>query len=417
MLDELGCPLGHVAEHAQLAFAADPSRCSHRRWATARTSPQERLGRRRVRTCLVFPSRVVRARRSGQIDRRTSGQTARIIRARAMVFTRASTLVPQSGSSAGITRAFRSRRAAGRRPSARWNCCDARDGTVTAPGPVRVFIRRTALWLSSRTRRGRRDCGSSRGGTRLRGTARPLRRPRCRRRSWMSVCSDGQLASRLPLHRTRLDQRPRAVTDGSHRLAARGERRDERHRVVVDPQLVGVGRAAGQHQCVEVGRIGLGDRPVGCEGVRRVDVALDRLDVVVDPARRTPRSPRLPTVAPGAWSARSARPRPWRGWRCAFRRVHCSYRADTRLPWSPNRFTHRRCGYPPDMSAPPMEPDPRNPLDPSEPAPGPLDPTGPTTPEPSPVPPGGPAPGDPAPDLPQPEHPGPGQPEPGDPAP
>ena len=61
-------------------------------------------------------------------------------------------------------------------------------------------------------------------------------------------------------------------------MSASKNERDELDRLGLIAQLVGVGDAAGQDQAVVIAGIGLGDRPVGLEGVALVEVVegLDR---------------------------------------------------------------------------------------------------------------------------------------------
>src|ERR1700691_4688815 len=69
----------------------------------------------------------------------------------------------------------------------------------------------------------------------------------------------------VALDDARRDQRPRAVADRGYRLARLGEGLDKRHRVGVDPKLVGVDGAAGQQQRAVVTGGGVGDEPVDFE--------------------------------------------------------------------------------------------------------------------------------------------------------
>jgi hypothetical protein len=68
------------------------------------------------------------------------------------------------------------------------------------------------------------------------------------------------------------------VADHSDRLARVEERADEPDRGRVGAQLVGVGDTARQDEAVVFGRVGLGEDPVGLEGVPPVEVVegLDR---------------------------------------------------------------------------------------------------------------------------------------------
>src|SRR6202012_4216631 len=72
---------------------------------------------------------------------------------------------------------------------------------------------------------------------------------------------------------------PRAVADRRDGLACLGEGPDERHRVWVDPQLVGVDGASRQQQGVVVIRGGIGDELVDRERARRYQVELPGLDL------------------------------------------------------------------------------------------------------------------------------------------
>ena len=78
------------------------------------------------------------------------------------------------------------------------------------------------------------------------------------------------------LHDVGLDQQPGRVADRGDRLARLVERLDQRHHVVVRPQAVGIGHAAGQHQRVVILLVGGGDQQVGRDAVRLLATALSR---------------------------------------------------------------------------------------------------------------------------------------------
>ena len=77
---------------------------------------------------------------------------------------------------------------------------------------------------------------------------------------------------------TRLDERPRRMTDRGDGLSGLEERADELDRVRVGAELVGVGHAAREHEPDEVVRVRVGDRDGGLEDVLLVEM-VERLHV------------------------------------------------------------------------------------------------------------------------------------------
>src|ERR1700749_3555222 len=94
------------------------------------------------------------------------------------------------------------------------------------------------------------------------------------------IAQAGPRCEPAALDDARSDKRPRAVADRRDGLACLGEGPDERPRVWVDPQLVGVDGASRQQQGVVVIRGGVGDELVDRERAGRYQVELPGLDLV-----------------------------------------------------------------------------------------------------------------------------------------
>ncbi len=86
----------------------------------------------------------------------------------------------------------------------------------------------------------------------------------------------GVARERAAVDHVGLDQRPRGVADGGHRLVLREERLRECHGVGIHPQVVGVHHAAGKDEGVELRGVG-----VGREHVDRLGVTVLALDASV----------------------------------------------------------------------------------------------------------------------------------------
>ena len=78
-----------------------------------------------------------------------------------------------------------------------------------------------------------------------------------------------------------LDQRPRPVTDCRIGLAAFDELADEGDRVGVNPEMVGIHRAAREKQGVIVGDRGVRDQPVNGERACCIHIVLTRPNLTV----------------------------------------------------------------------------------------------------------------------------------------
>ncbi len=94
----------------------------------------------------------------------------------------------------------------------------------------------------------------------------------------LQILADGGPAGQgASLGQAGVDQDPGRVADRPDRLARLGEGADEAGGLLVDPQLVGIGHATGQHQGVVVARRGVGEGAVDPDLLagRQVVVALD----------------------------------------------------------------------------------------------------------------------------------------------